>query len=180
MVNDSYIGGHVRQYGNLSFSRIFDAGHFVPYYQPEAAFIVFSRVIQGDDISTGHDINLSTFGTKGIQDSSKRRNKLPAIPDHVCWIRDVENSCTSDERVAIGKGKGSVSNGIWTPDPVPGVRPDIPSGSTTRSLPSPSDPPETTTRTTTVQLTGVFTATRMPVTTSTSGASSLRPVLARL
>ena len=26
-VNDSYVGGQVRQYGNLSFSRVYQAGH---------------------------------------------------------------------------------------------------------------------------------------------------------
>ena len=34
IVNTTYIGGVVRQYGNLSFSRIYDAGHSVPAYQP--------------------------------------------------------------------------------------------------------------------------------------------------
>lgn len=28
--NDSYVGGLVRQYGNLSFSRVFEAGHEIP------------------------------------------------------------------------------------------------------------------------------------------------------
>ncbi|KAK1017804.1 hypothetical protein LTR33_019427, partial [Friedmanniomyces endolithicus] len=38
VVNSSYIGGAVRQYGNLSFSRIYASGHFVPYFQPETAY----------------------------------------------------------------------------------------------------------------------------------------------
>jgi hypothetical protein len=180
LVNDDSFGGHVRQYGNLSFSRIFDAGHFVPYYQPETAFIVFSRIIMGKDISWGNETDLATYGTKGTQDSaSAHRNEIPASPAHTCWIRDMASSCTPNERAAIARGEGGVSNGIWTPNPAPGVKPDVPSGTTTRSQLSPSDPSETTTKTTTVQLTGVFTATRMPVSTSTSGASSLRHMRAR-
>ena len=30
--NDSYVGGLVRQYGNLSFSRVFEAGHEGTHY----------------------------------------------------------------------------------------------------------------------------------------------------
>ncbi|KAI4264676.1 MAG: hypothetical protein L6R35_007288, partial [Caloplaca aegaea] len=47
VVNSSYVGGAVRQYGNLSFSRIYNAGHLIPAYQPETAFTVFTRIIMG-------------------------------------------------------------------------------------------------------------------------------------
>jgi hypothetical protein len=117
VVNDSYVGGHVRQYGNLSFSRIFDAGHLVPLYQPETAFTVFSRIIQGDDISMGHNVDLSTYKTGGIKDSLSHSNKVPAEPYSICWIRDVANTCTHAERDAIEQGHGFVSNGIWAPAP---------------------------------------------------------------
>ena len=55
-VNDSYSCGEVRQYGNFSFSRIYDAGHLVPAYQPECAYRVFERVIKGLSIATGDEI----------------------------------------------------------------------------------------------------------------------------
>ncbi|KAI7067417.1 alpha/beta-hydrolase, partial [Hortaea werneckii] len=77
VVNSTFVGGAVRQYGNLSFSRIYDSGHFVPFYQPETAFTVFTRIIQGVDISTGDGVDLSTFGTTGPANST-RTNSAPS------------------------------------------------------------------------------------------------------
>jgi len=45
--------GEVRQYGNFSFARIYEAGHEVPYYQPVAALAFFNRTIHNLDIATG-------------------------------------------------------------------------------------------------------------------------------
>lgn len=163
VVNDSYIGGHVRQFGNLSFSRIFDAGHLVPLYQPETAFTVFSRIIQGDDISLGHNIDLLTFKTEGIRDSMVHGNVVPPEIAPTCWIRDVAGTCTDEQRRAIEHGEGSVSNGIWSPDAV--ARPQVPlPKSTAQSKKSVS----TATATTTVPLTGVFTATAVPTVATTT------------
>ncbi|KAH0551667.1 hypothetical protein GP486_007114, partial [Trichoglossum hirsutum] len=62
-VNGSYVGGQVRQYGNLSFSRIYQAGHLVPAYQPETAFTLMTRIIRGKNLATGEDADLSSFAT---------------------------------------------------------------------------------------------------------------------
>jgi hypothetical protein len=113
-VNDSYIGGVVRQYGNLSFSRVYDAGHQVPYYQPETAFTIFSRVIHGNDVSTGRNVDLSSFGTKGPS-TSDHRNVVGPSPPSVCWIRDAAISCTEEELAGIAAGNGTVKAGIWYP-----------------------------------------------------------------
>lgn len=40
--------GDVQNYGNFTFIRMFDAGHMVPYDQPESAFAVFNDWIGGD------------------------------------------------------------------------------------------------------------------------------------
>lgn len=46
--------GLTRQVGPLlSFSRIYQAGHMVPAYQPEAAYEVFMRALTNRDIATG-------------------------------------------------------------------------------------------------------------------------------
>ncbi|KAL1594440.1 hypothetical protein SLS60_010200 [Paraconiothyrium brasiliense] len=117
--NESYVGGHVRQYGNLSFSRIFDAGHTVPSYQAETSFVVFSRIIQGDDISMGRSVDLSTFGTQG-PDKSLHKNKVSRQPQNTCWIRAIDDTCSEDEKQQIGKGLGMVKNGKWKgPKPTP-------------------------------------------------------------
>src|SRR3546814_257719 len=51
--NSSYIGGMVRQNGNVSFSRVFEAGHAVTSYQPETVYRIFKRSTFGLDIATG-------------------------------------------------------------------------------------------------------------------------------
>lgn len=45
--------GETREFGNLSFTRIYESGHEVPYYQPIAALGLFERAINGLDIATG-------------------------------------------------------------------------------------------------------------------------------
>ncbi|PSR84070.1 carboxypeptidase S1 [Coniella lustricola] len=70
------VKGMTRQYGNLSFTRVFDAGHEVPAYQPQAAYEIFKRATFGFDIPTGliqtsgngndDDDQFSTIGPKDI------------------------------------------------------------------------------------------------------------------
>ncbi|KAH8890858.1 carboxypeptidase C [Thozetella sp. PMI_491] len=52
--------GTVREYGNLSFVVVSDAGHLVPSDKPDAALELFRRAITGVDISSGQH---SVFGT---------------------------------------------------------------------------------------------------------------------
>ncbi|KAF2690181.1 carboxypeptidase S1 [Lentithecium fluviatile CBS 122367] len=170
VANASYVGGQVRQYGNLSFSRIYDAGHTIPSYQPETSFVVFSRIIQGDDIGMGRNVDLSNFGTQGPAHSS-HINKAPPQPDNTCWIRAIHDTCSYDEKMAINKGLGVVKNGMWflQADAAPPERPKPRIG-------TPGAHAEKPKTTTVADLTGVYTATATPTLTSTSGASSLRPL----
>lgn len=57
--------GEVRQYGNFSFLRIYEAGHEVPYYQPQASLAMFNRTIQHMDIATGEKAVTADLGTTG-------------------------------------------------------------------------------------------------------------------
>lgn len=45
--------GETREVENFSFTRIYEAGHEVPYYQPEAALEIFKRVLEGRAVSDG-------------------------------------------------------------------------------------------------------------------------------
>ena len=112
VVNSSYIGGTVRQFGNLSFARIYDSGHLIPAYQPETAFTVFTRIIQGTALSTGESINLTDYRTAGPMSSAKS-SKASSSSNPVCWIRNIANTCTSDQRTQILAGNGVVMNGVW-------------------------------------------------------------------
>ena len=58
--------GATREYGNLSFTRIYDAGHEVPYYQPIASLAFFDRALNRLDIATGKvAVDGSDYGTEG-------------------------------------------------------------------------------------------------------------------
>lgn len=57
--------GETRQVGNFSFTRVYEAGHEVPYYQPAAALQLFNRTLQGVDIPEGVDLAGKDFETQG-------------------------------------------------------------------------------------------------------------------
>ncbi|USW52122.1 Putative peptidase S10, serine carboxypeptidase, alpha/Beta hydrolase [Septoria linicola] len=171
VVNDSYVGGAVRQYANLSFSRVYDAGHFVPFYQPETAFQIFARVILGNDISTGTDIDLGSFVSNGTANAT-HTNKVPDAPKATCWIRNFASSCTDEDTRAMQEGKGVVEYGMYYQNSK-----DISLPKTTVMAGVPGIPLKTTSSGSsrsstgsTVALTGVYTATGTP-----SGAAS-RPL----
>ena len=61
--------GDTREYGNLAFTRVFDAGHAVPYYQPEASLAMFNRTINGWDTATGTQKITEDYATEGDSES---------------------------------------------------------------------------------------------------------------
>jgi len=168
IVNNTYIGGVVRQVGNLSFSRIYQAGHFVPAYQPETSFQVFARIIMGTSISTGESIDLSTYNTSGSAAASSSLS-LPSSPSPTCFIRAIMSSCPEDAIRSIFKGEGVIINGAWYPGSS-----NWPGASRTASSVGTSSTP-----TTSPTLTGVFTATATPKDDSAQGltADTSRSVL---
>ncbi|KAL8908058.1 MAG: hypothetical protein Q9207_001037 [Kuettlingeria erythrocarpa] len=112
VVNNSYVGGAVRQYGNLSFSRIYDAGHLIPAYQPETAFTVFTRIIMGTGMSLGEPINLSTYKSNGTANATYT-SKAPDSAKPTCWVRNIDGTCTDDQKNKLLKGDGAVINGVF-------------------------------------------------------------------
>lgn len=159
IVNASYIGGLVRQFGNLSFSRIYDAGHSVPAYQPETAFQVFARIISGTSVSTGEAFNLSFYNTTGST-SAIHSNTLPASPAATCWLRNILNTCTDSQKNEILQNEGVIINGVlydkdsdW---PLAGAMSSLTAsieGATAATLPA---------MTVSVTMTGFYTATATP------------------
>ena len=57
--------GQVRQYGNFSFLRVYEAGHAVSFYQPQAALEMFRRALGGNDMATGRVDLYDGYGTRG-------------------------------------------------------------------------------------------------------------------
>lgn len=160
IVNSSYIGGVVRQFGNLSFSRIYDAGHSVPAYQPETAFQVFARIMKGTSISTGQPIDLSTYNTTGPLNAT-RTNAVPEAPTATCFLRNVPETCTDQQKNMLMKGKGVIINGKLF-----NHIEDYNSASPNRSISTMNG--SVTVTTTTEVLTGFFTATCTPSSKSKS------------
>lgn len=112
-VNASYVGGQVRQHGNFSFTRVYQAGHLVPAYQPETAYVLFDRIIHGKSLATGRDIITSgtnIYSSTGPADSSVRL-KAPVSPKSVCFVRNSE-TCTPEQLQMIGGGFGTIINGV--------------------------------------------------------------------
>ncbi|KAF2199346.1 putative carboxypeptidase S1 [Delitschia confertaspora ATCC 74209] len=69
--------GEVRQYGNFSFLRIWEAGHLVPYYQPLAALEMFNRTIHHLDVATGTEPVTADLETEG---NAKATHTEPFVP----------------------------------------------------------------------------------------------------
>ncbi|KAK3682600.1 Alpha/Beta hydrolase protein [Podospora appendiculata] len=153
IVNDSYIGGVVRQFGNLSFSRIYQAGHFVPAYQPETAFQVFARIIMGTSVSTGASVNLTSFNTTGPLNATSSL-ALPTSPTAgPCFVRVMYSACPADAIQSILDSEGVIINGAWysASSNWPGATSTSPTTGATSTSPAVTSP-----------LTGLFTATATP------------------
>ncbi|KAH7175784.1 Alpha/Beta hydrolase protein [Dactylonectria macrodidyma] len=166
IVNDSYIGGVVRQFGNLSFSRIYQAGHAVPAYQPETAFQVFARIILDTSVSTGEDIDISTYNTTGPVNATQT-DKLPRQREPTCFVRDYSGTCNDDAKsLFLGDdpdNEGVVINGVLY--------------SSSQDWPLATEAPTTTSASTSASetLTGVYTATTTPADADSAGVSLRSP-----
>ncbi|KAH6658956.1 Alpha/Beta hydrolase protein [Truncatella angustata] len=111
--NASYAGGAVRQYGNLSFSRVFGAGHEVPWYQPETAYRIFRRVMFDRDVATGTESTLPCGGDKnkkvystaeGDDDVFHIKNEVPPLPEPECYFWDMYETCTGEQKKIFQSG----------------------------------------------------------------------------
>lgn len=77
MLVDGVEYGETREYGNFSFTRVYEAGHEVPYYQPIPALQLFNRTINKFDIATGTQLVGPDLGTNG---TAKATHTEPYVP----------------------------------------------------------------------------------------------------
>jgi len=90
MTVDGVQYGESREYGNFSFTRIYEAGHEVPYYQPVAALALFQRTIQGLAIYDGSKLNATSSST-GPADTT-HTTTAPPLPSSTMMSSSVSAS----------------------------------------------------------------------------------------
>ncbi|KAK5991499.1 Serine carboxypeptidase A [Cladobotryum mycophilum] len=82
------VAGFTRQVGNYSFSRVFQAGHMIPSYQPEAAYEIFMRATFDRDIPTGRLRVTDDLSTEGPLSTWHIKNDPPKVPKPRCYVLD--------------------------------------------------------------------------------------------
>ncbi|KAL8801144.1 MAG: hypothetical protein Q9182_004649 [Xanthomendoza sp. 2 TL-2023] len=115
ITNSTYTGGLVRQHGNLSFSRVFQAGHEIPSYQPETSLRLFNRAIFGQDLSTGTiDTNANGNYTSQGPSNTLATRQTPPVNEypHECYVLAFSSTCTKAEIQLLQNGGGVVKNYI--------------------------------------------------------------------
>lgn len=112
--NASYTGGQVRQHGNLSFSRVYQAGHEIPAYQPETAYEIFMRVLFNKDISTGaEDTGEGTdYSSQGPSDTLGFKSETFEQPLQFCYTLDPGSTCTEAQVESLLDGSATVCSWI--------------------------------------------------------------------
>ncbi|KAJ4386079.1 hypothetical protein N0V93_008971 [Gnomoniopsis smithogilvyi] len=110
-------GGYVRQSGGLSFIRVLDAGHLIPFFQPQVAYDIFMRASRGLDVATGttpvnsDGENYVTSGPDSIWDV-----KVPVKPQAPEWCNPnyapLWYVCTGNQIRALEDGTAVVKNGV--------------------------------------------------------------------
>ncbi|KAH9819864.1 carboxypeptidase 2 [Teratosphaeria destructans] len=64
--------GDVREYGNFSFTRMWDAGHLVPYYQPKASLEFLTRLLNNVILSDGSQTVTEDYSSPGPSESTHK------------------------------------------------------------------------------------------------------------
>ncbi|TPX26834.1 hypothetical protein DIZ76_012297 [Coccidioides immitis] len=124
--NSSKSWGVVRQYGNYSFSRIYQSGHMVPAYQPELALEFFRRVLTSRDFATG-EVDLIAnphYATKGKNASTHSEKPTPS-PSPTCYYWFMPSTCAQNQIEAVKLGQALFENDyiITSPTAPPGTCP---------------------------------------------------------
>jgi carboxypeptidase C (cathepsin A) len=86
LVAGAGVAGMTRQVGRFSFTRVFQAGHEVPSYQPEAAYEIFRRATLGLDVPTGLTVVDDGYATEGPGSTWHIKNVPPEMPKPRCYI----------------------------------------------------------------------------------------------
>ncbi|KAF4123077.1 Serine carboxypeptidase [Geosmithia morbida] len=107
------LSGITRQLGNYSFTRVFQAGHMVPSYQPRAAHELFHRATFNLDMGLGifpvHDGLENDIGSDAVHRWMK--NTPPARPEPECYVL-YPSSCTPEVWARVIAGEAIIRDYI--------------------------------------------------------------------
>ncbi|KAF2635589.1 hypothetical protein P280DRAFT_436809 [Massarina eburnea CBS 473.64] len=88
--------GEVREFGNFSFTRVYEAGHEIPYYQPRASLEIFKRVLLHVVIADGSRVVTGDYATNGTAEATHTEPFVP-LPS---------STRSSGGSLATGEGTG--------------------------------------------------------------------------
>ena len=127
MTNNTTQGGLTRQFGPLSFTRVFQSGHQVAAYQPELAYEIFMRAMFDKDIATGQISlggNGTVYQTQGSANTFDVKEQAPPMEKGFCYVLSTLLTCTTEEIgwlvdgtaivrdfVVVGRENGTVVGG---------------------------------------------------------------------
>lgn len=109
LITEDGIGGYTRQFGNFSFTRVLQAGHEVPSYQPAAAYDIFMRAQFNKDIPTGLLPVQDELSTVGPSDTWSIKNEVLPAPEPQCYVLDLA-TCTEEAWERVKTGKATIKN----------------------------------------------------------------------
>lgn len=101
----------MRQHGNLSYIRTYQAGHAIPSYQPETAYKIFTRALFNLDIATGTVSTAGNYTSTGRDDPNVQ---LVATPQDLtyCYTWNI-GDCYEWQQDAIANGTAEICNYIF-------------------------------------------------------------------
>lgn len=109
--------GYVRQSGGLSFIRVLDAGHLIPFFQPEVTQDIFMRASRRLDVATGtmpvtgEGNDYVTSGPESVWGI-----KIPPRPQAPEWCNPnyapLWYVCTGNQIRALADGTAVVEDGL--------------------------------------------------------------------
>ncbi|AEO59963.1 hypothetical protein MYCTH_2308690 [Thermothelomyces thermophilus ATCC 42464] len=103
------VRGLTRQVGRFSFTRVFQAGHEVPSYQPQAGYEIFRRAMAGLDLPTGRVRAGDDFVTAGLRDAWAVKNAAPDMVEPRCYVLKPE-SCEPEVWKTVVDGTAIVKD----------------------------------------------------------------------
>ena len=111
---DHSTSGMVRQHGNFSFTRVFQAGHEVPSYQPETAYEIFRRALFNLDIATGEVSTARNpdYATTGPADTWSVKQEAPESEPAFCYTYALGSTCSDEQFESVVDGTAIVRDYI--------------------------------------------------------------------